>query len=966
MAGSTISPPTIDEPVYKCAGVVVVRGFIAGARIDIFLTGHDPGSPPIRLGGGVSYSPIGQVFAVLDPTKVVDTAAIYAIQTFAGTPSASSSSVMVQPSPPSPVPPRLTAPLLECATCVRVDDAIPGATVEVLDGGRVIGIGQAGGGTVDVDLSPPLIASHSISARDVYCGQNWPPSPSIGGVTSTRGQRKDHTFLPIPRVEEPVFACQRYVAVSGCRPGCLVGLSVNRAVAKRSATGGTSIALVLDSELQEGDALTANETLCDNSIGGQLSDPPAIIKSATSIPRPMISSPLYAGDTKIGILASIIGETVKVSADGAQIGMATASGAGTMVLGVNPPLVAGERVIADVQLCDTHKSSIPMMVRNTPSVVPAPRLPEPLFECGSLVTVTRCLPNAEVRIFAATTQQGGHSLRLTIGVGRAGGGGEGFSSMTIGVTPALQTGWRITATQKVGNTTSSESPTVTVGPHPALDAPEIIPRVYACSTCVEVNGVVPGARVDVLQDDSWVGGAYAPTTTVVVDVAPPLRSGSTLTVMQTLCGEASSTGKITVSPAPTSLPVPRVNSAYVGSSAVVVGDLIRGALVEVEETSSFNTVIGHISASSAEQVVPLNISLFLGAQIRVRQSLCMNSEYSPIMSIGYPPEWPLGDGTYGAGFLEVDDIPISDMIHFTSVDDQGIVIKRPSKNKALIYYPSVPGQSEGMGAPVADGPFPLVIVGHAKRWPPPIAPTCTPDVPADISQDFTQLSGILSHLARWGFVSICPDISWLVSDSSHENRELAMDDAIEYMLSENARSGSTFFGKIVTNSLGALGHSSGGNATVYVGTSGDYPVTVMALLAPAVAAMGESSATDDISQLSAYSPNPVMIVFGTEDNGSFGADGAPPLYFSSAGPPKYMVTIDGADHFGFTDSLCLASPGDGVPTINQSQQQRIAKAYITALFARYLTGFTAMDAYLDNERSVEELEDFVITVQTQH
>ncbi|MDA4133017.1 MAG: hypothetical protein OK454_07835, partial [Thaumarchaeota archaeon] len=76
----SISPPSLDEPIFECATVVVVRGFIAGASIDIFVTGPTD----VRIGGGVSDSAIGQVFLV-DSAKVTFGATIYATQTFEGT-----------------------------------------------------------------------------------------------------------------------------------------------------------------------------------------------------------------------------------------------------------------------------------------------------------------------------------------------------------------------------------------------------------------------------------------------------------------------------------------------------------------------------------------------------------------------------------------------------------------------------------------------------------------------------------------------------------------------------------------------------------------------------------------------------------------------------------------------------------------------------------------------------------------
>jgi len=573
------------------------------------------------------------------------------------------------------------------------------------------------------------------------------------------------------------------------------------------------------------------------------------------------------------------------------------------------------------------------------------------------VKVNGCLSNATVRVFASFRQN-----RTLMGVGRAQG-----PSVTMTVTPALQAGWHITAIQQVGDVVSASSRSVTVAPHPALTVPRITLPVRACSSCVRVEDVVPGARVDVLQEGVWVGRAYASSSMVEVDVTPPLARGSTLEVTQRLCGETSSEAKAVVSAAPAPVPTPRVSPTYVGAMGILVGGLVPGALVEVEETSAFNAVIGRGCALSPEQVVPLSVPPFFGAQIRVRQRLCAYSDYTPATTIGYPPEWPLGDGSYGAGSVEVDDIIVSSAIVFSNATAGGVTFQKPSKNKGLVLYPSMPGQ-EGEGAAIADGgPFPLIVVGHAKRLPPSIAPTCDPEVPQDTTLDFTQLSGILAHLARWGFVSICPDMSWLTSESSHIEREQTMEDAITYMVSQSSQSGSIFFGKLRSDAMGAIGHSAGGNAAVYLGTSGNYPITVMGLLAPATADLSQPSSMEDINQLAAFSPNPAMLLYGDQDaNGAFGADGAPPLYYSSAGAPKYMVTIGGANHFGFTDSLCLAFPGDGVVTIAQADQQKIATAFLTALFERYLEGWTAMDAYFDNQRPVEGLEEFVLTVQSQH
>ena len=57
--------------------------------------------------------------------------------------------------------------------------------------------------------------------------------------------------------------------------------------------------------------------------------------------------------------------------------------------------------------------------------------------------------------------------------------------------------------------------------------------------------------------------------------------------------------------------------------------------------------------------------------------------------------------------------------------------------------------------------FALVVFGHARRN--LGTPVCNGSN-TDITQDFRQMSGICKHLARWGFMIICPDLSWLAND----------------------------------------------------------------------------------------------------------------------------------------------------------------------------------------------------------
>ena len=320
--------------------------------------------------------------------------------------------------------------------------------------------------------------------------------------------------------------------------------------------------------------------------------------------------------------------------------------------------------------------------------------------------------------------------------------------------------------------------------------------------------------------------------------------------------------------------------------------------------------------------------------------------------------YPLEEGPFEVGY-EVVDIPLSD-------DCEEDIVDCPSEIPAIIYYPA---RANGLARRVArGGPFPLIVFGHASRDSDPGAfgVDLCPGAPEDITQDYRQLSGILSHLASRGFVTIAPDLSWIsgyygVIGAAHPNRVGALRDAINYMIGENGRGQSRFHNKIRTTGIGAMGYSAGGSSTVILGTDGSVPnIEAMVLIAPVDVTWWGSPPASVV--IDSFAPNPVLILDGTADTGLFGCcpygRDAPADIYEGAGATKYLVTIDGANHYGYTDDICLEPPGDGDADISQANQRKIAKAYITAFFEWHLRGTMGMDEYLTHVRTVEGLEDF--------
>lgn len=293
-------------------------------------------------------------------------------------------------------------------------------------------------------------------------------------------------------------------------------------------------------------------------------------------------------------------------------------------------------------------------------------------------------------------------------------------------------------------------------------------------------------------------------------------------------------------------------------------------------------------------------------------------------SIGHPRDWPLGHGPHRAGVRVVKAMPIP---------------SQDARVNAVIYYPAT---REATNAPIAPGaPFPVAAFVHANRG----APPC-PGTPTDDGNDLLELDTILRHLARWGYVVISGDAS-AAPPGPFFQIDLMQAEA-EYMIAENTRGGSPFEQRLRTTDIVLIGHSTGGGAAYAVAASG-------ALNVGAVAALVPSGQTRSVGNI------PSLTVAVTRDDGTFGGNAT--AFYNSCESPKHLLTIGGANHFGFTESLCFGSDGD--PLIARHDQQRIAAAYMTAFLQHYLRGAAGYAEVLTGATDVESLEPFDLEVQAE-
>ena len=128
-----LSPPILQKPIYECADTVVVKGFVPGAKIQVYIAGT-----PAPLGSGTGITSSGQPFGVTSAFTIGQV--VTATQTVSGVESGPSNAVTVKSYKedyPAGMPqPRIApTPCLDCGRAVGVTDVIPGATYKVFGGG---------------------------------------------------------------------------------------------------------------------------------------------------------------------------------------------------------------------------------------------------------------------------------------------------------------------------------------------------------------------------------------------------------------------------------------------------------------------------------------------------------------------------------------------------------------------------------------------------------------------------------------------------------------------------------------------------------------------------------------------------------------------------------------------------------------------------------------------------------------
>ena len=511
-------PPRVIGPLSECSGSVRVQGQLTGATVSIFADGAMVAS------GTASWS--DQTFPISSSLGAGQ--AITATQTVGLDTSPPSPEVVeVQAKPPVVGSVGFRSHLNQCGECVWLEGLVPGAKVELRDGGTVLGSGESYDGNARFHLSTPLSPGMDIKAQQTACGT---PGVVTDGPPVDVLVEKLQT-LPTPVVQTPLRECERRVTVSNVVHGATVTLMRSAGPNLQGCFDLDSLWMGVNPPLVLGETVTARQELRGRCKLKSADAATVIVQDNTPVPVANVVPPLCDGNTTVVLSGLVMGARVKILADGAELGLAESPVDGTYDFLV-PALVGGTTITALQELCSEWSApGAGVLVDKAPASLPTPKVHEPLFECGAAVRVSNVHIGARVYVYSSM-------LGAPIGERTA-----NAAEVDVAVAPLLIATDKIFAVQRGCGLVSSKSKVAIVGKIERLTAPRVAEPLFSCENAVRVVDVVPGARVDVYVNGIFRGSAVGGGTDLTVGVSGQLNVGDAVTAQQRLCHHISPMSK---------------------------------------------------------------------------------------------------------------------------------------------------------------------------------------------------------------------------------------------------------------------------------------------------------------------------------------------------------------------------------------------------------------------------------------
>ncbi|MGZ4773247.1 MAG: hypothetical protein ACXV3B_11250, partial [Ilumatobacteraceae bacterium] len=303
---SVISPPIVD-PVYACSSVVVLRGFVAHADLEVFVDG----ASIARVPGGFP-DPDGQLVEL--GFQLARNQQVQAVQHVGPVASGLSQPPVVardytEDYPHGPPRPEVNpAPVLVCGARTGVGNLLVGSSVWITADGAERGRVALAKEQTGVNVDPEYALGEEVRAWSQFCGDASPPS-------ARQDPQPGPTPLPTPGFEDYVVGAEQIVITNLANGAHFTLMRNGVPIGDSPAWGGRCLVGV--PPVAATDSFSAVQRLC-------LGDAPSAEgkgspKPCSTLPAPIVA-PVQHGDTRIRLVQHAAGSIIRVFAGVTKIG----------------------------------------------------------------------------------------------------------------------------------------------------------------------------------------------------------------------------------------------------------------------------------------------------------------------------------------------------------------------------------------------------------------------------------------------------------------------------------------------------------------------------------------------------------------------------------------------------------------------------------------------------------------------
>jgi hypothetical protein len=322
----SISPPLIQEPLYRCAVAVTVLAYQPNAEIDLDVSGSittAPGDYPFPNGVTIGL-----------PAALVAGQKVRARQRVNGINSAWTSAVTVRDHtkdyPAGPPRPQIDpAPVYECGVRTGVGNLLPGGRVWITADGAKVGEVNGCAAQQGVNVTPAYKFNQVVQAWFELCKDPSPPSVAHTTV-------KPPSPLPVPTLD-PIYAGGQSLTVHNIVNGARVTLLRNGANQGTWPCWGGALTINGLAPFAAAETFGAIQEMC---LGIPPSGPgTGVVQPCGSLPAPQIG-PVQGGDTSITVTKCLPDAVVKVWVNGVHAGSS-----GPPVVNLDTTLQSGDEIL---------------------------------------------------------------------------------------------------------------------------------------------------------------------------------------------------------------------------------------------------------------------------------------------------------------------------------------------------------------------------------------------------------------------------------------------------------------------------------------------------------------------------------------------------------------------------------------------------------------------------------------------